>query len=89
VKPNLTGTLDELVKTTLQCIDQSVGLIWTITQQHNVDIKIDASIKSVSSTVIFLMIVLTSVQDWQARYVLFGIHLLLYIDDTSKNIGEA
>jgi len=50
VTPNFTGTLDELVKVTQEYIDQSVGLIWAITQQQSVDVKIDASIESVPSS---------------------------------------
>jgi hypothetical protein len=67
VRPNFTGTLVELVKKTQACIDQSVGLVWAITQQQSVDVKIDAVIESVTSTMISLVTVLTSLQDWQAR----------------------
>jgi hypothetical protein len=67
VRPNFTSTLDELVKKTQACIDQSVGLVWAVTQQQSVDVKIDAVVESVTSTVISVTIVLMFVKDWQAK----------------------
>jgi len=45
VWPNYTHKLDELVKITLDNIDQSVRLLWAITQQQSADLKIHASTK--------------------------------------------
>jgi hypothetical protein len=47
VKPELTGTLDELVDVTRQRINKSLELLWAIAQQRKVGPKVKASIESV------------------------------------------
>jgi hypothetical protein len=47
VKSEFSGTLDELVDVTKQRINDSLELLWAITQQQSVAPKIKASIESV------------------------------------------
>ncbi len=47
VKPEFSDTLDELVDVTKQRINNSLELLWAITQQQSVAPKIKASIESV------------------------------------------
>jgi hypothetical protein len=47
VKPELSNTLDELMDVTKQRINNSLELLWAITQQQSVAPKIKALIESV------------------------------------------
>ncbi len=49
MKPEFAGTLDELVDVTEQRINNSLKLLWAITQQQKVEPKVEASIESVPS----------------------------------------
>jgi hypothetical protein len=49
VKPEFSDTLDELVDVTQKRINNSLELLWAITQQRSVAPKIKASIESVPS----------------------------------------
>src|SRR3954470_6262028 len=60
VKPGFASTLETLVNKTLERIDKSLELIWIITQQQSVDLKINASIESVLLILIPLVTVLMS-----------------------------
>ena len=67
MKPGFASTLETLVNKTLERIDKSLELIWIITQQQSVDLKINASIESVLLILIPLVTVLMSLQHWQTK----------------------
>jgi hypothetical protein len=61
-------TLDELVDVTKQRINDSLGLLWVITQQQSVVLKIKALIESVPPPLTYdTVIVLIYVQVWQEK----------------------
>jgi hypothetical protein len=52
VKPEFSGTLDELVDVTKQHMNNSLQVLWAITQQQSVVPKIKASIESVHQEIV-------------------------------------